>query len=433
VLQYLKDSKLPDKNGMDSAEYRKLCKRIKKRSLQFIIINGVLFRQISKTYPKPRRVPAITERSNIISTCHDEMGHYGVGKTLYMVAKNYYWPQMAADVRTYCEKCEQCKAEKSSFKLRTELHPLPIASLFERISVGLVGPLTKTRKGHQFLAVAICAYSRFVFAAPLPNRLSQTVADFFFSSVISRVSAPQICRTDNGSEFTGQPFKSLLAQYGIEHQLITPRHPESNGLVERVNSTIIHSIRRTMEGHANTWDDQLEKTIMGYNFSRQASTKFSPYFLVFGQEARMGDAQDADAMQRAALLTKSVEDRERHQEIVSATAVMNMKTAQDKQCKDFDKRRPMDFPLFDSGDMVLVKAQKKKSKLHSQAEGPYAVVAYNKEHTLVKLADANGREWTEHPSNITLWKTADDMQTPTTKKGTKSTESGKVGTPKKLS
>jgi hypothetical protein len=35
---------------------------------------------------------------------------------------------------------------------------------------------------------------------------------------------------------------------------------------------------------------------MGHNFSRQGSTRFSPYYMLYQKEPRLGDPQDIEAV-----------------------------------------------------------------------------------------------------------------------------------------
>lgn len=409
LIEYLTTGSLPNTIGMTNTERRNLHKRVIKRAKEYKLINGVLFREISKTYPTPRRVPPIVERPLIIQKLHDELGHWGVQKTLYLVAKTYFWSGMSNDVKEYVAKCASCQKEKASFKLRTTLHPLPIARLFERVSLDLIGPLIKSRRGNEFIVVAIDAYSKYVIAAAIPNRLAQTVANFFFEQVICRISCPQIVRTDHGSEFKLE-FADMCTKYGITHQMSSPHRPEANGQVERANGSIIHSIRRSMDILLTTWDDQLQTSVWGYNVTKQASTNFSPHYMLYNQEPRIGDAQDAAAMQREVSLTQALEvARSRENEATASKAVANMGIAQERQCKDYERRRPMDLQLYDTGTMVLVKTHSKGNKLGSHTEGPYRLEAYNTDHTLVQVSDAKGSTWTEHVSFITPFK---DSPTP---------------------
>ena len=403
LLQFLRDGQLPSKESVDPAEWRTLVKRVRKRATDYLLINSVLFRQISKTYPKPRRVPPVAERPALIRSVHDQVGHWGVGKTLYLAAKNWFWAGMSNDVKNYVAACDACQHEKASFKLRTTLHPLPIARLFERVSLDLVGPLVTTRKGNQHLVVAIDGYSKYVIAAPIPNKLASTVADFFLQQVICRISCPVTVRTDHGSEFKWQ-FSDLMTKYGISHQMSSPHNPQSNGQVERSNQSIIHSIRRSMHEHLNNWDDYVHTSVYGYNISKQASTGFSPHYMLYNQDARIGDSKDATAMQNAALVTEMEQARNRDNHATTTAAIANMGVAQTQQKRDYDRRRPMDQQLYDTGTMVLIKNHTKGDKLNMKVEGPYRLDAYSTDHTRVQVSDATGRHWTEHATFIVPYK-----------------------------
>jgi transposase InsO family protein len=58
-----------------------------------------------------------------------------------------------------------------------------------------------------------------------------------FKTIIKRV------RSDNGSEFTNTRIDELCDEFGIGHQFSTKYTPQSNGLVERKNRTLIDMAR----------------------------------------------------------------------------------------------------------------------------------------------------------------------------------------------
>ena len=49
--------------------------------------------------------------------------------------------------------------------------------------------------------------------------------------------------TDQGSEYMSQQVQELLAQEGIESQTTSAYTPQSNGVAERVNLTIMNDVR----------------------------------------------------------------------------------------------------------------------------------------------------------------------------------------------
>jgi hypothetical protein len=50
-------------------------------------------------------------------------------------------------------------------------------------------------------------------------------------------------RTDNGGEYTSTEFENYLKKDGIEHQYTIPKTPEQNGVSERMNRTLVETVR----------------------------------------------------------------------------------------------------------------------------------------------------------------------------------------------
>ena len=53
----------------------------------------------------------------------------------------------------------------------------------------------------------------------------------------------KLLRTDNGGEFTSGRFKEHLSQHGIRHETTVPKNPEQNGTAERMNHTLMETVR----------------------------------------------------------------------------------------------------------------------------------------------------------------------------------------------
>jgi putative transposase len=55
---------------------------------------------------------------------------------------------------------------------------------------------------------------------------------------LRKVFTPFLLRSDNVLAFTGRSYSSLVNDYGLQQEFITPDSPEQNGMVERVIRTL---------------------------------------------------------------------------------------------------------------------------------------------------------------------------------------------------
>lgn len=71
---------------------------------------------------------------------------------------------------------------------------------------------------------------------------------------------------------------------GIKKSRTSPYHPQCE---ERSNRTILDMLATTTWSHPFDWEDQLPKVYMAYNTSVHASTDYTPFFFMFGRQARL--------------------------------------------------------------------------------------------------------------------------------------------------
>ncbi|AOX99263.1 IS481 family transposase [Jeongeupia sp. USM3] len=102
----------------------------------------------------------------------------------------------------------------------------------------------------RYLFVAIDRATRWVFVQVKPNKTAAAARAFLAALSKAVPFKLQTLLTDNGSEFTDRLFNKqkqasgehefdrLCTALGIEHRLTKPRHPQTNGMVERFNGRI---------------------------------------------------------------------------------------------------------------------------------------------------------------------------------------------------
>ena len=99
----------------------------------------------------------------------------------------------------------------------------------------------------------------------------------------SRYGCTEIIISDQGREFVNKLNQFLFKKLGTEQRISTAYHPQTNGLVERYNQTLQHSLVKLVNEQQNDWDDFLDGLLFAYRTSVQKSTKVTPFELMYGR------------------------------------------------------------------------------------------------------------------------------------------------------
>lgn len=81
--------------------------------------------------------------------------------------------------------------------------------------------------------------------------------------------------SDNGTQFVGSEFTSLLAEFGVQHQRTPVYHPQANGLVERANRTLGGFLKAAIKQGGDVRKRVMEM-VGTYNSTPHATTGRSP-------------------------------------------------------------------------------------------------------------------------------------------------------------
>jgi hypothetical protein len=129
-------------------------------------------------------------------------------------------------------------------------------------------------------------FSKWIEAKPLATITSVTVQKFLWQNIVCRFGVPKAITVDNGTQFDAEAFKEFCEQIGTKIHFASVRHPESNGLVERANSIIMTGIMKLIFNQPREkWPDELIKVVRSHNTTILRSTGFTPFKLLFGDEA----------------------------------------------------------------------------------------------------------------------------------------------------
>ncbi len=129
----------------------------------------------------------------------------------------------------------------------------------------------------RYLFVAIDRATRWVFMRTYRDQSNRSSTDFLRRLKQAAPMKLKTILTDNASQFTDRftsTTKSPSGQHvfdleclslGIEHRLCPPRHPQTNGMVERFNGRISDIVNQTRFSSAAQLDVTLNNYLGTYN------------------------------------------------------------------------------------------------------------------------------------------------------------------------
>ena len=286
VTQWIKGDINPERSAMSSQG--SVVKALWAQRQMLVIENEILYRkwEDQKGTILQAIVP-LSERRKVLSYCHDHQtaGHLGIKKTLSKVRQSYYWPGLQRDVRHYVAGCEKCQKSKGPLKKpRAPMQIVGASRPMERIATDILGELPITDKGNRYILVVSDYYTKWTEAFSMPNMEARTVADIIVREVVSRFGVPYIIHSDQGRQYESQLLLEMCKVLHIKKTRTTPYHPQSDGMVERINKTLVRMLKSYINNHQSDWDEHLPFLTMAYRSAEHETTGFSPNYLMLGRE-----------------------------------------------------------------------------------------------------------------------------------------------------
>jgi transposase InsO family protein len=137
------------------------------------------------------------------------------------------------------------------------------------------------------LLVVVDKFTKWIEAKPIRS-LDAATTTKFLKELIDRYGYPHNIITDNGMNFR-KSFSSFCREKGIQLDLASVAHPESNGQAERANQMILKGLKPQIQvplaRAAGAWVDELPTVLWSIRTTPNRSTGYTPFFLVNGAKA----------------------------------------------------------------------------------------------------------------------------------------------------
>ena len=152
---------------------------------------------------------------------------------------------------------------------------------------GQIMALKEHVKARYRLSDLIDHFTKLAEAVPCQTASAEETCDHLITHWISRYGCPMTFQSDNGKAFVGDLTKELMKRSHIAQAHSTTYHPQTNGLAERRNRTLVNMLRVYCSRYMTDWNKYLPQNGGAYNSAQHSTTGISPFMKLTGRERAM--------------------------------------------------------------------------------------------------------------------------------------------------
>jgi len=230
-----------------------------------------------------------------------------------------------------------------------------------------------------------------VEAFAIPDQRAETITHLFVEHIVCRHGLPEELLSDRGSNFLSALIQGVCNELGIKKVNTSGYHPQTDGLVEKFNSTLIEMISKCCEVSNHDWDQYLPHLLFAYRSSVQESTRESPFFLLYGRDPRL--PTETVLSQPISPYIVDIDDYqcELMTRMSQAWTIAKEKITNAQQAQKIQYDKTAQSTKLSVGDRVMVympsEVQGKTRKLARPFHGPYRILTLTPNNAEVVLVE----------------------------------------------
>lgn len=353
-------------------------KILKREWEKLSIDNGLLYRTVRQSNNRVKRQLVLPKQfhNRVLKFLHDEIGHLGFDKSYGLVRDRFYWPHMKHDVEAYCKTCERCIKRKTLPQRAAPLSHMQSSGPMDLVCIDFLSIEADARNVSNVLVVTD-HYTRYAQAFPTTDQKASTVAKTLWEKYFIHYGLPTRIHSDQGRDFESQLVADMLTMLGVKKSRTSPYHPQGDPQPERFNRTLLDMLGTLEPSQKSKWSQHIAHLVHAYNCTSNEATGFSPYFLMFGREARLPvdicfgvSADNTSHVSYSKYVSKMKQELQAAYQLAQATSE---KMNQSNKARYDQKVR---YNILNVGDRVLIRnlGLKGKQKLADRwSANPYVV------------------------------------------------------------
>lgn len=398
----------------DMKKFSELDSRLIEESRYYLLAsNGLLYRITTPSGARakiaspeaelPLAIPAALVRV-FLQLYHADAtaAHLGFKKAYPRLARHCYWPTMAPDLLAFEHSCDSCTRHKVPRRGAVgSLHSIVVDAVWDMVGMDVLGPLPRTKRGYAFIIVFMDYASRYAIICPLRTQTASEIARVLVKRVLLERAAPKRLLSDRGAAFLSDLLSEVNRVFGITKVNTTAYHPQTDGMVERFNHTLVAMLSHYVGSELDDWDEYLSAVQYAYNTSVHSTTGHTPHEMMHAWPAY------TPVMTSLAAPVAGVDPKQwldkmvtRHREM---TEIANKLDRAAKE-KAAERRDSKSTPLtFVKDQYVFRKNERMRNKLDERLLGPYVVVdvhSHNDTYAIRPLCDPNAKAELVHVEKL---------------------------------
>lgn len=370
ILKTIRQSKDYDESVVKAVEELKHSSTKKLHGEEWSMEQGLILYRGKIYVPKNE-----TLRREVVQAHHDSpvTGHPGRWKTLELVTRNYWWPNISRYIANYVKGCDRCNRTKTfPAKPMGKLTPTEIPDgPWQTITTDLIIGLPDSQ-GYNAIMVVVDRFTKMIHVLPTTDQVSsEGIARLFRDNVWRYHGLPIKVISDRGSQFVSGYMRELNRLLGIQTAASTAYQPQTDGQTERINQEIELYLRMFVNYRQDDWMDWLPLAEFCYNNRIQSSTRQTPFMLNYGRHPRLGTEPVRETN------IEAVEDFLQRMKAIQTEAKSALEQAATDMAKFYDIHRESS-PNYGEGDKVWlegkdIKTSRPSKKLEDKRYGPYKI------------------------------------------------------------
>lgn len=311
--------------------------------------------------------PCIPQSSAPLFIAHYHgLGHNSKLTTFKLLSKDFYIKDVKSLIDKYIGRCLTCLRNNPNTPFTVQHQHLDYPSTpFTHLQIDFTHIPSRTPKP-EYALVIVDMFSRWPEVFPTTKEDAKTVARILTQQIIPRWGCPLNINSDQGPAFTAKVTRNLAKLMQIEWKFHIPYHPQSSGIVERMNRTIKDKLRKATGGTFHKWKQVLPNVLAEIRMTPQKVLGYSPFEILMGRPFPTPWARNPIVMTEGDL----EQIREEYvRKLIETLDQVEHSVARKNPCHPQIPTHP-----FQVGDRVMVKVLPKNKKPEDFSFGPPTTV-----------------------------------------------------------